>query len=163
MKYKVKLDRDSIKLNLQYALGLRSMAVPGRTTVTFKGIAQGVREGLNLNGNGTYPISALIEPMIIEVEMKRDIQEYHMLGSPEKYSYNYKPTKIRCSFCKAKNLHTALDSHSLDDGEYTWENICPSCNQPNCCELEFEKVNDAKLDRWFAVKSKPKRGRPRKV
>ena len=61
------------------------------------------------------------------------------------YSYDYLPTKVKCNECSAKFKHTELRSDICYDGEGDcyMADICPSCSVSDCCDLQFERIDNA--------------------
>ena len=71
-----------------------------------------------------------------------------MHGEPE-YFYEYEKTEIECSHCFAKFYHIEVKNESdydYDGYSIGRNNICPKCNEEDCCELTFQKIKDAILE-----------------
>ncbi len=75
----------------------------------------------------------------IRIDVKRDVKTVQHSPIP-KYDYEYENTKIECFVCKMDIMTDEIIS-DYDDDIYR-ENICPNCNNSDCCELEYEKLDD---------------------
>lgn len=113
MKTKIKIDRNSISINPN----------AGRTHSIFPGKVLQNEDG----------------------SQYRQLQTiYHAPIST--YSFSYEKTNVECDYCKAVFDFSELSDTWGDDydgGEYFVENICPKCKEGQCCEIEFEKIEEA--------------------
>jgi hypothetical protein len=78
------------------------------------------------------------------IEQHRDIIQYSHPPEPE-FFYNYEAVDITCSSCGATFPSNELQSDEIYDGEtehYSTE-VCPKCGAFDCCDVEYEKINDA--------------------
>ncbi len=67
----------------------------------------------------------------IIIDEDRNIQT--LRHEPEQqYFSQYKKTKVQCNECGSKFIHSKLD----------WELTCPVCDMPDCCEVEYEQIED---------------------
>lgn len=73
-------------------------------------------------------------------------QEVHSMRPEPKYFYNYQETDVQCYVCGQVFDYSRLMeevSGMNEDGDDVYEyNICPFCFHPNCCQYEFEKIED---------------------
>lgn len=94
-----------------------------------------------------------IIPKLLELGVKNENIKYSVTNNvipiyhaPEpKYFYKYLKTKVECDHCSAKFKHSELKDEEWYDGDdviYA-TNTCPKCGGSHCCDLEFEKIEDA--------------------
>lgn len=64
-------------------------------------------------------------------------------GSSDPWYYEYLSADVECRFCGWKGSNRKLTDYYLDDedGEHV-DNICPECQKPDCCEIEYENPAD---------------------
>jgi len=71
----------------------------------------------------------------------RDIQRIHWITPEANYICEYENPDLECSGCHGKFKANELRADSLDFD--TWSNrICPYCGKWDCCEFEFEKLEE---------------------
>lgn len=128
-KYLVKIDRNSIKKNPN--AGSKDWLVPGRIETSWH-IEMGEDE----------------KPKVV-VTQHRNIQRVYSIFPEPADLFKYIPTQVKCKNCGKKSIHDELESDCLFDGENEIyiENICPHCSHPNCCELEYEEMNERIIPR----------------
>jgi hypothetical protein len=74
--------------------------------------------------------------------IKRNDDVCEIRHPPEsKYLYKYLPYDVECDTCYKKFDHTELMSDRIDYEWYT-NTQCPYCGRWNCCEIEYEKIED---------------------
>lgn len=78
-------------------------------------------------------------------------QVVHTLTPEPAYFYKYENPTIECEYCKSQFKHIELKSEWFDDGDYGshyMKNICPVCHEKDCCEIEFEKLDNHPAQRY---------------
>lgn len=112
-KFLIKIDRNSIKENPD--AGQTSFFIPGAVYKTATGWA-------------------------------RHIQQCHQMTPDPNYLFNYEDCEVECTYCKEKFSYKDLKSKEAYDFEYdedyTLYYVCPKCNEPDCCDFEYEKIDD---------------------
>ena len=76
----------------------------------------------------------------IKIKQNRDIIDIYMMPESN-YYMSYNDIKVECSECKKKFSRFILETYE-DDHYYNTE-VCPFCGELSCCELEYEKIDDA--------------------
>lgn len=76
--------------------------------------------------------------------------QYHTIDSmipAREFLYDYKKKRVQCCHCKARFDHSELYSVSDDDGDNYWtdENICPKCEEADCCKTTYQRISDFML------------------
>lgn len=66
-------------------------------------------------------------------------------GDEHEYEYEYEPLTVACDYCGSTFDHSHLRSDGDDD--YWSEAVCPVCGAGDCCEIEYEAIQDALTDR----------------
>ena len=72
---------------------------------------------------------------------------HSLIGEPD-WHFRYEDTEVKCSRCKHKFSHEDFESDSRDYYDGYDENIefsdtcCPNCGKWDCCEIEYEEIND---------------------
>lgn len=67
------------------------------------------------------------------------------MSPPPEWFYKFIPAKVTCRDCGAEFMDTELKSDWAVDGDgddYEINRICPKCGESDCCELEFERIED---------------------
>jgi hypothetical protein len=80
----------------------------------------------------------------IEYTIKNDTQT--IFHAPEReYFFEYLDTKVKCEECGEKFKHTELDFDEMwdEEGESYCDTVCPKCRAWYCCDLRYEKVEEA--------------------
>ena len=67
---------------------------------------------------------------------------YSMRPEPN-YLFEYRPTVVECGNCGIRFSHEDLETDYTDYGPL--ENICPACNEVDCCVIEFESLPERTL------------------
>jgi len=104
-----------------------------------------VENAVKTNYSGLITSNELMKRMAKEkpddmiIEVSNDVQRIDHQPIP-KYSYEYENIKVRCASCGKKMYSDELESDCYDDG-YS-DTICPKCGAWDCCELEYEKIDD---------------------
>src|SRR5437879_2237461 len=65
------------------------------------------------------------------------------------FSFGYQDTIIKCSECDKSSEIADLEYDSKYEGKdkvASSETICPHCGAWDCCQLEYQQVDDLKLD-----------------
>jgi hypothetical protein len=85
-----------------------------------------------------------INTQSISYELKRENQILYTVTPEPNYLYEYIPTNIQCDYCNRvfsyKELKRDLYRNDYNYEEFWSNNICPLCDEPNCAEIEYEKL-----------------------
>jgi hypothetical protein len=159
--YFIKIDINSIKLNENG--GQNQTTVPRGKIVSFKSkflfedfidgencviISWKEKEGEMVDIEGHIHSEELLEKCMkekrenIEINIQYLNTHFNHLPVPT-YSFEYENTKVTCDNCKEEITIKDLEYAESPDGEYISERVCPRCGTVDCCELEFEKIEDA--------------------
>lgn len=98
--------------------------------------------------NGPADIESLkkyMETNGLSLHFERDIETYYHEPEPE-YFYEYENIEIKCKVCKNKFTLYELESDCIisEDGDKICsDTVCPICGSFNCCDIEYEKIEDA--------------------
>lgn len=111
----IPIDRDTIRRNP--LRGQRSFLVPGRVQC----------EAVVDANSGKF-----------HVTKRRDVQRIFTTEPQPEWLYEYLPTEVECNYCGATFDHSELQSDSCDYSE----RICPECGSWDCCDIEFESIDD---------------------
>jgi len=76
----------------------------------------------------------------IKYEFERDIDCIYHAPIPE-YSYNFENIEIRCVTCNKRIFLSDLNFDCVEDNFSS--TICPECSKWDCCELEYETIENA--------------------
>lgn len=79
----------------------------------------------------------------VHIMYNREYEEVKSMMCEPEYLYHYGNQMVQCYDCKAKfHYDDLLDEYgdSPDDWHYT--NVCPKCGCPDCCDVEFQKIED---------------------
>ena len=170
-KYKIKIDRKSIRKNPK--AGATSSLLAGEATFTVTRVvatmdgplhqvlkAKGmeikspgiiltdvtvVRERRLETGRGKDYLNYTARDQLIQVEGDRPCEHVEHEPLPD-WLYEHRETKVRCRSCKVAFPHTELESDSSPNGEYSYA-VCPKCGIWDCCKLQFEKISTAIAER----------------
>lgn len=85
--------------------------------------------------------------------IEQPVQVLHSLSPEPEWLYSYEDSEIECNACGNKSKYSELQEKEIDgywdnenpDQYYyprTIERICPICDSEECCEIEFEKIED---------------------
>lgn len=163
MKYLIKIKRSSIKKNPN-AGRTQSRVCTGRTT-TFKcpGVVPELMQdedkvligsytmkgGAMVDATGYIKDESIIMDIFdlnqgIEINIKNDWQKINHKPEPT-YFYSYIDRFVKCNVCRHTFSMSKLQSDCLygDNDEIFSDRICPLCNTWDCCELEYENLNNA--------------------
>lgn len=72
-------------------------------------------------------------------------QTIHTLGPGPEFSFEFRNRRVKCLHCKSTFHHTHLREEGDEDYEGNYHgrsNICPVCNEEDCCTLTFERPRD---------------------
>ena len=75
----------------------------------------------------------------------QEYEEFRNMSPAPKWLYSYIPTQVKCDKCGAEFPDIELESDSCDDAEGNYtpiNNICPKCGKYDCCEIEYERIED---------------------
>lgn len=159
--YYIKIYRKSIQFSkppAEFVFGARRITFSGQCLdIDYDMIGKGKEEGM-------IPLEALKGAVIERVEVDEGVRSMKSLGPPRLFDFEYKPTKVHCHMCGATFQHTALRKEWDEDDEWGGyhENICPRCNEEDCCVLHFETLPEKKM-KYYANKNKREQGRPKKA
>jgi hypothetical protein len=160
-KYFIKIDLRTIRKNPN--AGSQTTYIPGRSTIRFTGsklpscLVEGVncfitewvsdQNGTEINGviNGSLTEEQILiikkETPDFYIEFEREVITYNHLPEPD-YFYGYCKTKVKCNYCGRIFKYDRLNNHHWD-GETFLDHYCPYCEEPECCEIEYEDIEDA--------------------
>lgn len=90
-------------------------------------------------------VSNGFRPKGVSLSMDRNVTVCDHSPEPD-YFYEYEPAMIECMHCGHEFNHNELSSDSFlvgdDFDEIFVQDICPNCNAGDCCEYEYEKIED---------------------
>jgi len=160
--YFVKIDLNSIKKNKD--AGSCQTLIPGPWDIRFKAktLPEYMIEGKNclvteydvMNGKRINVKGFIIDPHIIDefcnddrcmsIVSERKVHRINHSLIPE-YSYMYENIEIECCHCNSTIMTDDLETTCgyVDGLEIYEDRCCPECGESNCCELEYEKINNA--------------------
>lgn len=79
----------------------------------------------------------------VNYTVQNHFQELNFIVPSPPYLFKYKDKKVKCSHCKSTFSYKNL----IDESDYDYDgnfcgirNGCPSCREPDCCEIEFESI-----------------------
>ena len=167
MKFIIKIKRDTIKPNPNK--GRDAYQVAGRSCTEVKRF---IRRGNDVvfqcltDGHITYELTYLgrdsedlpklshagyvglmkgeISEVIVEQSSTRDINIVRTMTPERSYLFDYEDTQVECHACYARFAFKDLKADAMASGDdEIWSNgICPKCDAWDCCEIEFESIND---------------------
>lgn len=116
--YLIQIDRNSMRINPN--AGRTQYLVPGKSSPTF-----------DKDGNKTG--------------YSREMQTVYSMFPEPRYLYKYQDTLVSCYSCGALFDYGKLeDAHDSFNGEDYWnDEVCPECDQWDCCEIEYEEPEEA--------------------
>ena len=164
----IKIDRKSIRKNPNVGRTQQKVAGARNTTFTCKGelpvymkdedsiiitewsIGDGVKEY-----KGIITDESIIEKIYndelfkengknITIETSQDWNTVTFPPEP-KYFYKYKNTKVKCKECKHKFMSNEFKEFDWDDNYSYTITGCPKCENWDCCNIEYEKIEDVKI------------------
>lgn len=74
-----------------------------------------------------------------EIDMDYNTNIVNHLPLP-KWLYEYGDEKVKCVECGEVFSYTVLESDDYDGAFIS--NICPYCGEPDCCDIEYEKIEE---------------------
>lgn len=166
MKFKILIDKESIKENSQegaivetikklfniYVEGKKEIAgdifkifnMFGKLEISTDGY---VGHANNLSEGDAYIVQDVInryKNTMEKIEInQRSIINFSPQAPQPRYSFEYLPTFVECNFCKGKFDFNYLRSSG---GNYDFpehDNVCPICVSDDCCEIEFQSIEEA--------------------
>jgi len=168
---KILIKLDSIRKNPEYedCLGGFVKRIPGNYTVEFtcKGkIPKKLQRFFNVysvawssdgeeeistgtisgNPNYKYIVDACKqEKADITIHVTREMIDVTSINSPPEYLYEYEVVPLECEECSAIFSSDLLESDSEEIGEFyvSSDKICPHCKVWDCCQVEWETVEEA--------------------
>ena len=168
MKYFIKINTNTIKENPAFFKGKEYIG--GKYSIFFEGkgiipnfinnsdkffitdeslITTDEHFGLEFKGIVTRELSEnelkLCEFNDIELIFSRETIET-TTPPREKYLYNYKNKEIQCKECGSKFDHSYLKTELETDDFVSYNvlcTVCPICGEWNCCNIEYESIDDA--------------------
>jgi hypothetical protein len=78
----------------------------------------------------------------IAITVERETIETTSLDNPKWY-FEYVPTFVICGECGSMFSHEYLKSDDSDCGDNYSSCVCPVCGEWDCCEVEYEDIQDA--------------------
>jgi DNA-directed RNA polymerase subunit RPC12/RpoP len=164
MKYFIPIDRSTIRKNPDYNPSGSCEFVPGLIDIRIKGkfpVPDYIKpyievtdwefpceKGSEYDAVAVYKIPDNIvdkmqgDPRILSMDISHEVIDVTTLPGP-KYLYDYKDIWIRCNECKEKFNWRDLKEQEVDDETYS-DKVCPYCGELECCELEFENIENLK-------------------
>lgn len=134
----IPIDRTSIRRNKH--AGQTNFDIPGRTRIIRHVIADGFyRKYVN---DQEVQWCTHDGPSREWTEHELDVEEISLMRPVPTWSYSYVPTEVQCRECGAKFPHTELDEDDFG-GDNLIKHICPKCGEGDCCDIEYEKIDDA--------------------
>lgn len=106
----------------------------------------------------------ILNPEILRFALDENIKGYmgYEIGSEPyerqfnepipSHAFNYEEVEISCRFCHASFLSSELEFKEYQDSDgkdCISHSTCPKCGEAECCELEFETLEEA-LKRFIA-------------
>jgi len=85
----------------------------------------------------------------LTLEMHQNYNDVFWETPNPEYLYKYRKIKVKCNECKETFYNTELEYGEIDEcsccgNGYSYSNTkCPKCGEWDCCELEYEKIEDA--------------------
>lgn len=158
MKTLIKIDRDSIKLNPEGGNISTIIETEKEVFVSGNNDIPNILNEDNFHLTEQYNSKTikkwkgvLLDHTLIEslcdkklyVEIKYYHQKYSHRPLP-KYLYKYENVKLECNDCGSSFLLNELEVIEDVDGGY-WDNCCPFCGEPDCVEIEYEKIENVKI------------------
>jgi uncharacterized protein YlzI (FlbEa/FlbD family) len=133
-------DYDSqLKFIAEYTKHLGFAVINGRFSITTipldKGDAYIVQDWIERNKD-------MIENVTIET--KANLVKHKTMPQP-RYSFEYEPMFVECGSCGAKFNHMYLKEEYEYDNAYS--NVCPACGEYECCEVEYQDIEEALKER----------------
>lgn len=132
----IKIDKNSIKKNPN--AGNTSYILPSGPLQRHKEVIN-TKNYIKIKEDEEWMLVSESEE--VSVSHSQPQQVIHSLTPEGKYNFSYEDTKVRCKDCDKEFSYKLLDSSYEYDSFY--ENICPYCNLPNCCEYRFETIEEA--------------------
>lgn len=80
----------------------------------------------------------------ITITGERELIDVSTIDIP-KYNFVYEPTFVKCEECNATFSHEYLESDVADCGDNYSSQVCPVCGEWDCCEIEYEDIQEALL------------------
>ena len=157
MTYLIEINKKSIRKNKD--AGSTVTHLPGPTKITFEAEFMPasfiddkncyIQESTIIEGKLTRVSGTILDPALVNTKNVSFTwtQNPHIIQHqpiPE-YSYKYKNVRIKCCHCK-KSIYSAdldFDVFYYGASEYLLDNICPICHQADCCDLEYESIENA--------------------
>ena len=92
---------------------------------------------------GQEAINKIIKdmPHDFSLNIKTEVVELNHMPEPY-YFFEYRKIKVKCSSCGAQFDHSELETEESLSGDLLF-NICPRCQDINCCDIEYEKIGNA--------------------
>ena len=127
----IRIDTTTIRRNRHYENNGLRRHIPGVLTVTIDG------EPANIRDVGAAFIAGR------DVEIQQEMTDVTTLSEPA-YFYEYIDQIVQCECCGQVFSHTKLKrSYGLD---FYMENTCPFCDEVECCDIEFEDIEECIRD-----------------
>ena len=117
MKYLIKIDKKTIQINPN--AGQDSYIIPGM---------------IYQDENG---------------DTHREYERIRSLTREPKFIFKYENTQVACKYCGKSFSYKDLKEDEVEceccGNHYEASNVCPYCNEPDCCEIKFENINEVKI------------------
>ena len=160
----IKIDRSTIRRNPDAGRTEWTVAGPSRATVRTAGITYESAGELTLHDHAiegdfivTESLNGAAIPGTTEhkqfthgsagvtIRIQRDVETIRTARPAPTWLYQYEPTPVTCRNCGQTFPASELEQDSFFNGEddIPVYNICPRCQAPECCEVEYEKIEDA--------------------
>lgn len=167
----IKIDRKSIRKNPNAGRTQQKVAGARNTTFTCKGKLPGylkdkdnivitgwsIRDGIK-EYEGIITDESIIEKIYDNEYYKENgknisietTQDWHTVTFPPEpeYFYKYKDTKVKCKECKHEFMSDEFKEFEIDwDDNYSHTITgCPKCENWDCCDINYEKIEDVKIN-----------------
>ncbi len=130
---KILINADSIRKNPDYAPGMRKF-MRGPTQVTIGGRLATAEEIEKIKNDDYDDIKDDIEISCAAIDITT-------IDDP-KYLYEYEDKQVQCRECDSIFDHLELEYDCEYDGAES-NAVCPICEAWNCCDVEYEDIEEA--------------------
>jgi hypothetical protein len=110
---------------------------------------ESIKKNPNVGYCGPYNVPGIIQKRIIEgrvCEISRTIESVYTISPEPKYFWKYLDCLVTCKYCGYEFSYTKLETEDweTEDGEEVFKTeMCPFCNKAECCEIEYQKIEEA--------------------
>jgi hypothetical protein len=97
-----------------------------------------------LGGGDAYIVHDWIDrnkDVIESVNIKKETNLVRRQTMPQpRYLFEHEPTFVECDSCGARFKHIYLKEEYEYDNTYS--NVCPACGEYECCEIEYQGIEE---------------------